>query len=174
MQRKKQRVLPKRALSWNVLSGNVSSPTMMRIPLVTNTVRMPLVTGGVPFSMNRGEMHGLKHDSGSGAMPGLKHDAGKKRTSQQTLENASEKGEVGIRKNAVTLLIKGSRCPWCGESNMSREMKANKRSLWRCLGCNRRWWASVDNLRKIVRHRPKLSQQVYQGSFWRKVGGIGW
>lgn len=173
MPSKKRRVLPSRALSWNVLSGNVSSPTIMRIPLVTNTVRMPLVTGGVPFSMNRGEMHGLKHDRDSGAVPGLKH-VENKGANQETLENASEKGEVGIRKNAVTLLTKDSHCPWCGGSNISREMKANKRSLWRCLGCNRRWWASGDNPRKMTRHRPKLSRQVYQGKFWQRLGGLGW
>ena len=173
MPSKKKRVLRQRAVSWNVLSGNVSNPNMMKIPLVTNTVRMPLVTGQIPFSMNRGEMHGLRHDRDSGAVPGLKH-VENKAANQETLENASEKGEVGIRKNAVTLLTKDSRCPWCGGSNISREMKARKRSLWRCLGCNRRWWASGDNPQKMVRHRPKLSQQVYQASFWRKVGGIGW
>jgi len=172
MPSRNKRVLPQRAVSWNVLSGNVSSPSIMRIPLVTNTVRMPLVTGGIPFSMKRGEVHGLKHDRNSGAVPGLKH-VGNKGANQETLESTSEKGEVGIRRNAVTLLTKGSRCPWCGESNISREMKANKRSLWRCLGCNRRWWASADNPRKMTQHRPKLSRQVYQGSFWQKLGGIG-
>jgi len=32
----------------------------------------------------------------------------------------------------------------------------------------------ADNPQKMTRHRPKLSRQVYQGSFWRKVGGLGW
>ena len=142
-----KRVLPSRAASWNVLSGNISNPSMMRIPLVTNMVRMPLVTGGIPFSMNRGEMHGLKH-------------AGKKQANQQMPENASEKG-------------KEHTCPWCGEGNIARELKSDKRSLWRCLGCNRRWWASADNPRKLVRHSPKLRQKVSQVSIWGKVGGIG-
>ena len=149
MPSKKKRVLPSRALSWNVLSGNVSSPAIMKIPLVTNTVRMPLVTGGVPFSMNRGAMHGLMHD------------AEKKRTSQQRPENTSGKG-------------KEHTCPWCGRSNIARELKSDKRSLWRCLGCNRRWWASGDNPRKMTRHRPKLSRRVYQSSVWQKLGGFGW
>ena len=144
----RKRILPTRAASWNVLSGNVSNPSMMRIPLVTNTVRIPLVTGGVPFSMNRGMMPGLKH-------------VGKKRANREIPENASEKG-------------KEHTCPWCGEGNIARELKGDKHSLWRCLGCNRRWWASADNPRKIVRNRPKLSRQVYQGTFWRKVGGLGW
>ena len=145
---KNKRVLPARALSWNVLSGNVSSPAIMRIPLVTNTGRLPLVTGGVPFSLTRG------------AIPGLKH-AGKKRTNHEMPGSTLGKG-------------KDYTCPWCGEGNIARELKGDKRSLWRCLDCNRRWWASVDNPRKMVRHRPKLSLQVYQGAFWRKVGGIGW
>jgi len=161
MQSKNKRVLPNRAASWNVLSGNVSSPTIMKIPLVTNTVRMPLVTRGVPFSMNRGIMSGLKHD-------------GKKGAKQEMLGKVSEKDEAGIPQNAQTLLIKDSHCPWCKGSNIARELKGDKRSLWRCLGCNRRWWASADNPRKIVRNRPKLSRQVYQGTFWRKVGGLGW
>ena len=172
MEPKKQRILPARALSWNVLSGNVSSPTIMKIPLVTNTVRLPLVTGGVPFSMNRGALPGFKHDSG--AVPGLKHDAGKKHASQEMPGNSSEKDKVSVPKNAETLLVKDSRCPWCGGSNIARELKSDKRSLWRCLGCNRRWWASADNPRELTRHRPKLSRRVYQGSFWRKLGGIGW
>ena len=148
MPSKNKRVLPSRALSWNVLSGNVSSPAIMRIPLVTNSVRMPLVTGGVPFSMNRGIMPGLKH-------------VGKKHANQAIPKNAYQKG------NEHT-------CPWCGEGNIARELKGDKRSLWRCLGCNRRWWASADNPHKMARHRPKLSRQVYQGSFWRKLGGLGW
>ena len=148
MQPKNQRLLPHRAASWNVLSGNVSNPSMMSIPLVTNTVRMPLVTGGVPFSMNRGMMHGLKH-------------GGKKHAYHEMPGSASGKSKVHT-------------CPWCGEVNIARELKSDKRSLWRCLGCNRRWWASADNPRKMTRHRPKLSRQVYQGSFWRKVGGLGW
>ncbi len=148
MPSRNQRVLPARALSCDVLSGSVSSPAIMGIPLVTNTVRMPLVTGGVPFSMNRGVVHGLKH-------------IGKKYANQQTPENASRKGN-------------GHTCPWCGKDNIARELKSEKRSLWRCLGCNRRWWASVDNPRKMSRHRPKLSRQVYRGSFWRKLGRLGW
>jgi len=161
MQSKNKRVLPNRAASWNVLSGNVSSPTIMRIPLVTNTVRMPLVTRGVPFSMNRGIMPGLKHD-------------GKKGAKQEKLEKVSEKDEAGIPQNAQTLLIEDSHCPWCKGSNIARELKGDKRSLWRCLGCNRRWWGLADNPRKMVQHRPKLSRRVYQGSFWRKLRGIGW
>jgi len=159
MPSKNKRRLPSRALSWNVLSGNVSSPTIMRIPLVTNTVRMPLVTGGVPFSMNRGAMHGLKHDRDSGAVPGVKHIG--RTGANRELGNTS-----GLAKN--------SHCPWCGGSNIARELKSDKRSLWRCLGCSRRWWAAGDNPRKMVQHRPKLSRHVYQGSFWRKLGGIGW
>ena len=143
-----ERVLPNRAASWNVLSGNVSSPTIMKIPLVTNTVRMPLVTRGVPFSMNRG------------IMPGLKHVV-KKPANQEMPENASQKGN-------------NHTCPRCGGDDIARELKGDKRSLWRCLGCNRRWWASADNPRKMTQHRPKLSRHVYQGSFWRKLGGIGW
>lgn len=173
MQPKNQRLLRQRAVSWNVLSGNVSNPSMMRIPLVTNTVRLPLVTGGVPFSMKRGAMHGLKHDRDSGAVPGFKHD-GEKPGGQEMLENASEKDEAGIPQNAQTLLIKDSQCPWCKGSNIARELKGDKRSLWRCLGCNRRWWASGGNPQKVAQHRPKLSQQVYQSSFWKKLGGIGW
>ena len=149
MPSEKQRVLRQRAVSWNVLSGNVSNPNMMKIPLVTNTVRLPLVTGGVPFSMNRGMMHGLKHDDG------------KKHANQVIPENASKKGN-------------NHTCPWCSQANIARELKSDKCSLWRCLGCNRRWWASADNPRKMTRHRPRLSRQVYQGSFWRKVGGLGW
>jgi len=95
-----------------------------------------------------------------GVMPGLKH-IGKKYANQEIPENASRKRKVHT-------------CPWCGEGNIARELKGDKRSLWRCLGCNRRWWASADNPRKMVQHRPKLSQQVYQASFWKKVGGIGW
>ena len=148
MQPKNQRLLPHRAASWNVLSGNVSNPSMMRIPLVTNTVRVPLVTGGVSFSMNRGIMPGLKHVS-------------KKQANQEVSRSASGKG-------------RDHTCPWCGEGNIARELKGDKHSLWRCLGCNRRWWAAGDNPRKMTRHRPKLSRQVYQGSFWRKVGGLGW
>ena len=160
MQRKKQRVLRQRAVSWNVLSGNVSSPTVMRIPLVTNTGRLPLVTGGVPFSMNRGEMHGLKHDRDSGAVPSLKHDRDEG-AKQEIPENTSKKGN-------------GCTCPGCGGSNIARELKSDRRSLWRCLGCNRRWWAAGDNPRKVAQHSPRLSQQVYQQTFWKKVGGIGW
>lgn len=148
MPSKNERLLPARALSWNVLSGNVSSPTIMKIPLVTNTGRLPLVTGGVPFSMTRGVMPGLKHDRKAGA-------------NRERLENASG-------------LTKDGSCPWCGEGNIARELKSDKSSLWRCLGCHRRWWASPDNPRKMPQHRPKLSQQVYQGSFWKKLGGIGW
>jgi len=148
MPSKNERVLPARALSSNVLSGDVSSPTIMKIPLVTNTVRLPLVTGGVPFSMNRR------------VMPGLKHVV-KKPANQEMPENASKKG------NDHT-------CTWCGGGDIACELKGDKRSLWRCLGCNRRWWGSADNPRKIVRNRPKLSRHVYQGSFWRKVGGLGW
>ncbi len=159
MPTKKQRVLRQRAVSWNVLSGNVPSPSMMRIPLVTNTVRLPLVTGGVPFSMNRGVMPGLKHNRDSGAVPGFEHD-GEKPASHQMLGSASGKGKVHT-------------CPWCGASNIGCELKGDKRSLWRCLGCNRRWWASADNPRKMAQHRPKLSRQVYQGSFWRRLGGLG-
>jgi len=98
--------------------------------------------------MNRGEMHGLKH-------------IGKKHANREIPENVSTKG-------------KEHTCPWCGEGNVVRELKSDKRSLWRCLGCNRRWWASADNPQKVAQHRPKLSRQVYQGSFWRKLGGIGW
>lgn len=148
MPSKNKWVLPARALSRNVLSGNVSSPAIMRIPLVTNTVKMPLVTRGVPFSMNRGVMPGLKH-------------VGKKQANPEIPENASPKG------NAHT-------CPWCGGSGIARELKGDKRSLWRCLGCNRRWWGLADNPRKMVQHCPKLSQHVYRGSFWWKLGGIGW
>lgn len=147
MPSKNKRVLLARALSWNGLSGGVSSPAIMRIPLVTNTVRLPLVTRGVPFSMNRGVMPGLKH-------------VGKKHANQEIPENASQKGN-------------NHTCPRCGGGDIARELKGDKRSLWRCLGCNRRWWASADNPRKMTQHRPKLSRQVYQGSFWRKLGGIG-
>lgn len=148
MPSKNKRVLPARALSWNVLSGNVSSPMASRVPLVTSTTRLPLVTGGVPFSMDRG------------AMPGLKH-VGKKRANQEMPGNSSGKG-------------KDHTCPWCGGRNIARELKGGKRSLWRCLGCNRRWWAAADNPGEITRHRPRLSPRVYQGSLWRKFGGIGW
>jgi len=148
MPTKRQRVLRQRAVSWNILSGNVSSPTVMRVPLVTNTVRMPLVTGGVPFSMSRGGMHGLKH-------------VGKKRANPEIPENAPEKGKIHT-------------CPWCDSGSIARELKSVRRSLWRCLGCNRRWWASADNPQEMTRHRPKLSRQVCQSSFWRQIGGLGW
>jgi len=95
-----------------------------------------------------------------GATPGLKH-TGKKPANHEMPGSSSGKGRDGT-------------CPWCGGGDIARELKSDKRSLWRCLGCNRRWWASADNPRKVAQHRPKLSQQVYQGSFWRKVGGIGW
>ena len=147
MPSKNKRLLLARVLSSNVLSGSVSGPSIMRIPLVTNTVRLPLVTGGVPFSMNRGVTPGLKH-------------VGKKHANQEIPENASQKG------NDHT-------CPWCGGGDIARELKSDKRSLWRCLGCNRRWWASADNPRKLVRHSPKLRQKVSQVSIWGKVGGIG-
>jgi len=148
MPSKNKRVLLARALSWNVLTGNVSSSAIMGIPLVTNTVRLPLATGGVPFSMNRGVMPGLKH-------------VGKKHAYHEMPGSASGKG-------------KDHTCPWCGGSDIARELKGDKRSLWRCLGCNRRWWGLADNPRKMVQHRLKLSRHVYQGSFWRKVGGLGW
>ena len=147
MPSKNKRVLLARALPRNGLSGGVSNPAIMRIPLVTNTMRLPLVSGGVPFSMNRGVMPGLKH-------------VGKKHTNQEMPENASGKG------NNYT-------CHWCGGGDIARQLKGDKRSLWRCLGCNRRWWASADNPRKMVQRRPKLSRHVYQGSFWWNLSGIG-
>jgi len=148
MPSKNKRLLLARVLSSNVLSGSVSGPSIMRIPLVTNTVRLPLVTGGVPFSMNRGVTPGLKH-------------VGKKHANQEIPGNASKEGN-------------NHTCPWCTGGNIARELKGDKRSLWRCLGCNRRWWGLVDNPRKMVQHRPKLSRRVYQGSFWQKLGGIGY
>jgi len=133
--KKKRGALIARPCSLNLLSGNVSSSSFTRVPLVTRAV---------PFSLTRG-MIGRKQ----AGIPG------------GTMKRAN-------RPSTDTKL-----CPWCGETGIRTEMKSGKRALWACLGCQKRWWASLDDPAEVVRARLRLRRGVFAGTIWERFGGFG-
>ncbi|GEM_PF-2432089 len=155
---KKQRFLPPRACSVNILSGDIiSRPDFTRIPLIANIAIPPHIIARLPFSLTRGEMLGFKEMTKTVTGPGTLEDFSQEEGATLSLAKARQ-AEV---------------CPWCGGNNIRIEMRLSKQALWGCLSCQRRWWALADDSAKVVRAKPKLPQTVFKGMVRQIPGRFG-